>query len=121
MTVSVAEGAYVDPSAGRVLFGAYAASWAVSQPHRASTAAGVESTMRAHILPTFGARPIASIRTSEVQAWVSGLDLAPSTVRVTYVRLKSILAAAVEDKIISRLPCTRSVSSPVPTAARSCR
>jgi integrase len=112
VTTSTADGAYVDPSAGRITFGAYAASWAAAQPHRQLTASNVESTLRVHILPTFGDRPLASIRTTEVQAWVTGLDLAPSTVRITYVRLKSIFAAAVEDRIIPRSPCTRSVKLP---------
>ncbi len=53
-----------------------------AQPHRATTAASVESIMRVHAYPTFGARRLASIRTSEVQAWLSGLELPPSTVAV---------------------------------------
>jgi integrase len=111
---SVSEGNYVDPAAGKVTFGVYASAWAAAQPHRANTAASVETILRVHILPTFGRRPIASIRTSEVQAWVSGLELAPSTVEVVYGKLAGVFRAAVEDRVIARSPCTRSVRLPRP-------
>ena len=84
VTVSRADGTYTDPQAGRVTLGVYAEQWASAQPHRQTTAESVEQILRNHIIPTFGVRPIAAIRTSEVQAWVSGLELAPLTVRVVY-------------------------------------
>jgi integrase len=65
-----------------------------------------------HVLPTFENRPIAAVRTSEVQAWVSGLELAPSTVEVAYGKLAAIFRAAVEDRVIARSPCTRSIRLP---------
>jgi integrase len=105
-------GEYVDQVAGRTLFGVYSQQWADAQPHRPTTAASVEQVLRVHILPTFGHRHIASIRTSEVQAWVAGLPVAPSTVRVIYGKLAAIFAAAVEDRLISRTPCTRRVRLP---------
>lgn len=49
-------GEYVDVSEGRVTFGSYARQWAASQPHRATTAEGVELILRHHILPTFESR-----------------------------------------------------------------
>ncbi len=112
VTVSVTDGTYVDPREGRTTFEAYALAWAAAQPHRAATAASVESILRVHALPVFGARPIATIRTSEVQAWVSGLKLAPSTVAVVYGKVAAIFRAAVEDRIIPRSPCTRRVRLP---------
>lgn len=65
-----------------------------------------------HIAPTFGHRPIGSIRTSEVQAWVAGLDLAPSTVNVVYGKLAAIFRAAVDDRVISSSPCSRRIRLP---------
>lgn len=116
-TVSVAEGNYVDPREGRATFGAYASAWAAAQPHRATTEASVESMLRVHILPAFGQRPIASIRTSEVQAWVGGLELAPSTVSVVYGKLAAIFRAAVEDRVIARSPCSGRIRLPRPEGA----
>jgi integrase len=112
MTVSAAEGSYIDPSEGRRRFGVYAASWAAAQPHRETTADSVATLLRVHILPTFGDRQLASIRTSEVQAWIAGLELAPSTVETVYGKLRAIFAAAVEDRLIGRTPCSRSVKLP---------
>src|SRR5262245_39898388 len=75
-------GGYVDPTAGRVMFETYAERWRDAQVHRATTAATVGGHLRVHILPTFGRRPIASVRPSEVQAWVRGRAerVAPATV-----------------------------------------
>ncbi len=110
-------GQYVDQSAGRTTFGDVARRWADAQPHRDSTAASVEMILRKHIEPTFGHRPIAGIRTSEVQAWVSGLALAPSTVAVVYGKLAAIFNAAVDDRLIASSPCTRKIRLPRPEGA----
>jgi integrase len=69
----------------------------------------VATIPRVHILPTFEQRPIASIRTSEVQAWVSGLELASSTVDG---KLRASFAAAVEDRLITQTPCSKAVRLP---------
>ena len=114
VTVSVTEDSYVDRREDRVKFGEYAKAWADAQPHRESTASSVELILRKHVEPTFGARPIGSIRTSEVQAWVSSLDLAPGTVRVVYGKLAAIFRAAVDDRIIASSPCSRRVQLPRP-------
>jgi integrase len=98
-------GTFVDATAGRMMFGDFAEAWAAAQPHRGTTAQNVRSILQRHILPTFGTRPIASIRTSEVQAWVPGLGLAPSTLRVTYGKLAAIFRAAVDDRVIVVSPC----------------
>jgi hypothetical protein len=115
------DGSYIDSTARRVTFKEYAEAWAAAQPHRATTAASVEIILRCHILPTFGSRRLATIRTSEVQAWVSGVDLAPSTVSVVYGKLSAIFRAAVEDRPISHSPCTRRIKLPALPAVRLCR
>ena len=49
-------------------------------------------------------------------------DFAPVTVRVIYGKVATIFRAAVEDRILTRSPCTRSIKLPSTlTAARSCR
>lgn len=109
VTTSVLTGNYVDPRAGRVTFGEYTAAWQSSQIHRPNTAAAVDSALRVHALPAFGSRQIASIRPSEIQAFVQGLttSLAPSTVRVTYQHLRAVFKAAEADRLIARTPCQR--------------
>jgi len=117
---------YVDTSAGRITFGAYARDWAERQPHRATTSESIEAILRRHILPTFEARPISSIRTSEVQAWVVSLGtpthneegeivksaLSPTTIALVYGKLAGIMRSAVDDQRIVRTPCTRGVKLP---------
>ena len=105
-------GTYIDSVARRVTFGEYATAWISAQPHRATTTASVEVIFRKHITPTFGSRRLSSIRTSEVQAWVSGLVLAPSTVSVVYGKLSAVFRAAVEDRLLPHSPCTRSIRLP---------
>lgn len=57
-----------------------------------------------HAARVLGDRPLGSIRKSDVQAFVAGLDLAPSTVRVVHQHLNALLAAAVEDGLIAKNP-----------------
>lgn len=99
-------GAYIDPGAGRITFKAFAEDWRASQVHRATTAASVETYLRLHAYPFFGGRPIAAIRSSEMQAWVRGRSdvLAPNTVKVVHQMVVSVFRAAVADRVIASNP-----------------
>lgn len=101
------DGSYIDPSAGQQTLRAYAAAWQAGQVYRPTTVVQVDAHLRNHVLPHFGDRPVASIRPSEVQAWVKGRAevLAPSTVEVVYRIFAAILNAAVDDRLIARNPC----------------
>ncbi len=103
----IVRGEYVDPSAGKQTVASYAAEWVTAQVHRPSTAAVVDVDLRRHILPTFGHRQLASVRPSEVQAWVRGRSdvLAPATVERAYRCLAGIFKSAVRDRLIARTPC----------------
>jgi integrase len=59
------------------------------------------------MLPAFERRPMASIRPSEVQAWVRGLNetLSPGTIRVVVQHFRAIMRSAVRDRIIAQNPC----------------
>src|SRR5690242_5081522 len=82
-------GGYVDPQAGKQLFGEYAESWQQTQVFRATTAERFAINLKRHILPTFEHRPLARVQPSDVQAWVRklSLSLAPTTVEVIYRQL----------------------------------
>lgn len=107
VTAAVVTGQYVDPRAGKVTFREYAEQWRTSQVHRPSTAQHHETNLRLHAYPTLGARPIASIRPSEVQAWVKQLStrLAPSTVNTLHGIVAGIFKAAVRDRCLPTSPC----------------
>jgi integrase len=107
VTASVVTGQYVDPRAGKMTVRKYAGQWQAAQVWRPKTAKRVESDLRLHILPVLGDRPISSVRPSDVQGLVkrwSG-DLSPSSVRVVYATLRSLLKAATQDRVIAATPC----------------
>jgi integrase len=108
-TTDLAHGAYVSPASGKVTVKTYAESWRLAQVHRPTSRAHVETMLRGHVYPTFGDRALASIRTSEVQAWVRGLEdhLAPATIQIVYSFLASMFRAAVLDRLIAVSPCVR--------------
>lgn len=104
----VLSGAYVDPTAGKVTFQTYAEQWRqVQVHHRTPTAEGYERSLRLHAYPVLGHRPIGAIQRSEIQAWVSSLTLAPSTVELVYRHVAAVFRAAVEDQVIPTTPCRR--------------
>lgn len=103
----LARGLYVDPAAGKESFRAVAERWRTSAVHRDGTGSRVERALRLHIYPTFGDRPIVTIRPSEVQAWVKDRSqvLAPSTLRVTFAYMVTVMHTAVRDRTIALNPC----------------
>jgi len=100
-------GQYIDPT-DRTTFRAYAEAWRAAQAHRPTTQAHVETHLRRHAYPVFGARRLATILPSEVQAWTAGLTaagLAPSTVQVIHGIVASVFKAAVRDRKLASSPC----------------
>jgi len=99
-------GGYVDPSAGKITFRSYAVDWAARQVWRASTASATAVAL-ARAYPVIGDRPIASLRTSDLQALVRKLTddkKAPATVRATYRAVSAVLRAAVADRVLASSP-----------------
>ncbi len=108
-TAAMVTGQYVDPGAGKVTFKTYAEDWRSRQMHRPSSQAQVESHLRIHAYPAFGALPIADIKASRIQAWVKTISgrLAPSTVRVAHGIVAAIFKDAMADRVIAASPCER--------------
>ncbi|MFD8563893.1 tyrosine-type recombinase/integrase [Streptosporangium canum] len=109
VTASVLTGQYVDPRAGRETFQMYAEQWREAKPHRPATAKAVEQHLRCYAYPTFGKRSLSSIRTSDVQSWVTGLTkthkLAASTTRTVFNTVSAVFRAAAKDRKVARTPC----------------
>ena len=103
----IARGSWVDPAAGKVRFRDYAEAWKAAQVHRPSTSEQVQYHLDNHILPAFGDRELASIRPTEIQAFVRsrGESLSPATVEVIYRYLSAIFKAAVRDRAVGFNPC----------------
>jgi hypothetical protein len=73
-------GTYVDQRGGTVALSAMADRWMETRTDKAhSTRVRDRSYLNSLILPTFGTRPINTIVTSEIAAWVASLDKAPNT------------------------------------------
>ncbi len=104
-----AEGSWVDPALGQILFSDYARRWSESLAHlRPGTRANIEGRLRTHLIPHFGQMSLAAIRPVDVRTWLSLMmkkDRAPSTVNATYRTLSKILRTAEIDGLIVRSPC----------------
>lgn len=100
-------GHYIDRAAGRETFRALGESWRTSAIHRERTEGRVERTLRLHLYPTFGNRGVASVKRSDVQAWVKSQSsrYEASTVGSHFEVLNTILRMAVLDGAIRVNPC----------------
>ena len=107
VTAALVTGQLVDPHPGRQTVRGYAEQWRLSQVHRPTTAAHVETMLRLHVYPVLGDRPLASVLPSDVQSLVKRLSgiLAPSTVGVVHRILAAVFKAAVRDRRIVVSPC----------------
>lgn len=114
---AVVDSTYVDPKAGKVTFGQYADQWLALQTHwRPGTRRSQEQyvrRMKEHIEAT----PMAVLNRSQIQAMVNAWrqHYSASTVVATFSGLRTILSAAVDDRVIPRDP---SAKVKVPTAPR---
>ena len=112
LTVTEAEmlrGEWIDPDAGRVPLGEYAAEWIAQRPRLAPrTVALYETLLRLHIEPTLGTRHLSSVTPAVVRSWRSGLldgGVGEVTVAKSYRLLRAVFATAVDDELIRRNPC----------------
>ncbi|MDP1820431.1 MAG: site-specific integrase [Acidimicrobiales bacterium] len=96
-------GTYVAPEDAAVTLGAFAPVHLNRQPWRPTTRAVVDKSF-VHILAAFKDRPLGTIRKGDIQAFVSGLQLAPSTVGLVFQHLNAMLEAATDDGLIVRNP-----------------
>jgi integrase len=83
-------GSFVDPSLGKRTFASYSTTWLSTKAElRPRTKVNVEGRLRNHIVPVFGATPLAAIRPEHVRQWVATLTedkgLAPATVKAAYL------------------------------------
>lgn len=111
--VRKARGEYVDASAGRLTVADAGEAWLNGRALSPGTLAAYRSSWKVHVLPRWGSTPLASIRFSEVEAWVAQLSAvkSPTTVRRAHDILAGILDSAVRDRRISANPA-RGVTLP---------
>ena len=108
-------GLWVDPQAGTVLLADYARAWLRGHVRIAKRTREIyEAQLRLHILPAIatevialGDVAIADLTPELVRRWYGALSTqrGTSVAAKAYVRLRQILARAVEDERIARNPC----------------
>lgn len=101
-------GEYIDPKAGRELFGSLAKRWFGSRKVDPATEIRDESIYRLHVEPAFGKRPVKAIKPSEVQTFQTtlGETFGPSTVSAARRLVVGILdlAGPDGDELIKKNP-----------------
>lgn len=122
---SMSDGTFVDPQAGRIPFGYLAEQWLEGK--KGTCKQKYYDTIKAaydiHVEPVWADRAIASIRRSEIQAWVSKQltsttvtdektgekkekpGYSPSVVLRNYGIVKGVLQSAVADGLLAKTPC----------------
>lgn len=104
VTASVVTGSYVDPKAGVITFAGFFGVWSKRQiwtqgTTRASTLA-VKST-------TFAGTELRTLRRSHIEQWVKTMTdagLAPQTIHSRVMVVRTVLRAAVRDRVIAADP-----------------
>jgi integrase len=114
MEADVERGEYIDPKAGKVLFGDLGRRSLRLRKVGAGTAQRYESAFRLHIEPVFGHRQVSSIKPSEVLEWM--LDLAErrghGTQAITYIIVAGIFDLAVADGMRKDNPARSPIITP---------
>ena len=105
-----AQGSWVDPRAGKVLFRDFAREWLHGKADLApKTVEGYTYLIDHLLLPTLGDIELADLRPARVRAWRASLLRArrpgPTTIAKAYRVLKAMLSTAVIDNLIPRNPC----------------
>jgi integrase len=108
-TTALVTGTHVDPKAGRVTVESYAKQWRASLVHRPNYLRVIDNALKNYIVPTLGSRSLASLRRSDVQAFVSGLAQGRSanSVHNVFRVLSQVMGAAVDDRLVAASPCAR--------------
>jgi len=97
-------GTYTPPAAGQITVAAYAVEWLSRRVWAPATHDRIERELRRYILPTFGQRPLASLRRAQIEEWANRLPLAASSARIVFETFAALLSAAVDDERIPRNP-----------------
>ncbi|HEX4818431.1 MAG TPA: site-specific integrase, partial [Nonomuraea sp.] len=106
MGADIARGDYIDPNAGKVLFGELAERWLSSRIVDPATKIRYEYIHRLHVAPTFAKRQVKTIKPSHVQTWISDLSsrFGTSTVQTAFLVLQGVFNLAVADEVIKHSP-----------------
>ena len=104
---AIRRGRWVDPAAGRVLFGQYVDDWLTQRYDiRPRTRELYRSLIKCHLKPTFERVPLTAITTASVRRWRASIAAnQPTTAAKAYRLLRAVLMTAAADGLILTNPC----------------
>ncbi len=100
-------GTFIDPAAGKLTVGEWAAEWLPSLDIDVRTEENYSSRLRCHILPRWSQVGLRDVSSVQVAAWVKSLHaggLAPATVSSVKKLFAMMLADAVAERLIAYNP-----------------
>ncbi|HEX3826141.1 MAG TPA: tyrosine-type recombinase/integrase [Sporichthyaceae bacterium] len=101
---SVLAGDYVSPEAGRTSLRTYYDDWSKRQLWVHGSRVNMDTSMKS---TTFADLPLGQLRRSHIEAWIKQLDangLGAGTIKTRFVCVRSVIRAAVRDRILARDP-----------------
>jgi integrase len=108
VSVDLHQGTYIDRLTSSKPFSNVAEMWLASRVVDINTYTQNELHIRRHMLPRWGKVAVGSIKTSQIQEWISVLaksGLSSQYVRLIYANFKLIMDYAVSDNLIALSPC----------------
>lgn len=110
MESSVARGEWRDPRQARIRWEDWRDQWLAARVVEPETMRNDRSILSTHISPQWEGWRLGAISRIEVQAWIRRMATAgvgPQAVRRAVVTLTTMMAAAVDEGLISETPCRR--------------
>lgn len=104
VTVAVRSGTYVDPAKTKVSLGSFFADWSTRQVWAAGTQVAMELAVRRC---SFVDVELGKLRRSHFETWIKTMSiegLAPSTIKTRVNNVRSVVKAAVRDKLLGSDP-----------------
>ena len=111
--VDISRGTYLDPKEHKVTVGQWCDTWLAGYGTRRPSTVRQAQVYVKQIKAEFGRKPLGSVRPSSVKAWSARLKVEgyeASYINALHGKLAQIMAAAVDDGLLARSPCSRKTS-----------
>lgn len=110
-------GDFLDPAGGKMILSDWWAKWSTTRRVEEATRRKNTSHWGVHVEPAFGTWPLATVKSWDVERWVSDMvaaEVGPTTVAASLNLLTQLLNAAVKHQLISVNPAVLVKAPTVP-------